>query len=208
MSGMHFICDPLEIERKSFEIIDSHIPAGKFGSKELWVLKRVIHATADFDYVETLRISDDAIDAGIDAFKKGVTIVTDTKMVAAGINKKALNKWGCNVKCYIDDPDVASYAKNNCITRSMAAMIKAVEEPDNRVFAIGNAPTALYQLVELVKNKKARPDLIIGVPVGFVGAAESKELLKALDIPYITIEGRKGGSTIAAAIVNALLYMA
>ncbi|ERM90783.1 precorrin-8X methylmutase [Caldanaerobacter subterraneus subsp. yonseiensis KB-1] len=204
---MNYIRDPLEIERRSFEIIGNFIDESKFGEKELKIIKRVIHATADFEFADILKISDGAIEAGLMALKEGCTIVTDTRMVEAGVSKKALKKVGAKVKSYIDLPDVEKIAKEEGITRSMAAMIKAVEDKSAKIFAIGNAPTALFKLCELVNGKKIEPSLIIGVPVGFVGAEESKEEVKKLGIPYIITEGRKGGSTVAVAIVNALLYM-
>lgn len=204
---MNYIRDPLEIERRSFEIIGNFIDESKFGEKELKIIKRVIHATADFEFADNLKISDGAIEAGLMALKEGCTIVTDTRMVEAGVSKKALKKVGAKVKSYIDLPDVEKIAKEEGITRSMAAMIKAVEDKSAKIFAIGNAPTALFKLCELVNGKKIEPSLIIGVPVGFVGAEESKEEVKKLGIPYIITEGRKGGSTVAVAIVNALLYM-
>ncbi|MGB9779783.1 precorrin-8X methylmutase [Caldanaerobacter sp.] len=204
---MNYLKDPIEIEKKSFEIIGSLIDESKFDERELKIVKRVIHATADLDFSNILKISSGAIEAGLSALKEGFAIVTDTRMIEAGINKQALKKVGAEVKSYIDLPDVEKIAKEKGITRSMAAMIKASEDERAKIFVIGNAPTALFKLCELVNEKKIQPSLIIGVPVGFVGAEESKEEVKKLGVPYIITEGRKGGSTVAVAIVNALLYM-
>ncbi|ADH60194.1 Precorrin-8X methylmutase [Thermoanaerobacter mathranii subsp. mathranii str. A3] len=204
---MNYITDPKEIEKRSFEIISKNIDEMKFEKRELMIVKRVIHATADFDFAHIIKISDGAIDAGLKALKEGCTIVTDTKMAEAGINKKALKSIGASVKCYIDMPQVEELSKTYAITRSMASMVIASKDGRNKIFAIGNAPTALFKLCELVNSGEVMPYLIIGVPVGFVGAQEAKEEVKKLGVPYIITEGRKGGSTIAAAIVNALLYM-
>jgi len=204
---MDYIKDPKEIERISFEIISKNIGHKIFKEKELSILKRVIHTTADFEYENILKISDYAVEAGLKALKEGCKIITDTKMAEAGINKKALLSTGAKVKTYISDKETIKLAKNEGITRSMASMILASEDKSVKIFAIGNAPTALFKLCELIESGKAKPELIIGVPVGFVGAKESKEEVKKLNIPYIITEGRKGGSNIAAAIVNALLYL-
>ena len=204
---MNYIKDPLEIERKSFEIIGKNIDESKFDKKELLIVKRVIHATADFEFANILKISKGAIEDGLKVLKEGFNIVSDTKMAEAGINKKVLDKIGSKVKSYINLPEVKEISKKCGITRSMAAMEIAAKDESNKIFAIGNAPTALFRLIELAREGKAKPSLIIGVPVGFVGAEEAKEEVKKLDIPYIITEGEKGGSTVAAAIVNALLYM-
>ncbi|WHE07734.1 precorrin-8X methylmutase [Thermoanaerobacterium thermosaccharolyticum] len=204
---MNYIKDPLEIEKKSFEIIGKNIDESKFDKKELLIVKRVIHATADFEFANILKISKGAIEDGLKVLKEGFNIVSDTKMAEAGINKKVLDKIGSKVKSYINLPEVKEISKKCGITRSMAAMEIAAKDESNKIFAIGNAPTALFRLIELAREGKAKPSLIIGVPVGFVGAEEAKEEVKKLDIPYIITEGEKGGSTVAAAIVNALLYM-
>ncbi|QSZ28341.1 precorrin-8X methylmutase [Aceticella autotrophica] len=204
---MMYIKNPKEIEKRSFEIIGENIDEKRFDERELKIVKRVIHTTADFEFADILKISKEAIDTGIKAIKEGSNIVTDTKMAMAGINKKTLKRFGCDISCFIDAPEVLSLAKEKSITRSMASMIIASQDKKNKIFVIGNAPTALFQLAELIKSGILKPDLIIGVPVGFVGAAESKEEVKELGIPYIITEGRKGGSNIAAAIINALMYM-
>ena len=177
-------------------------------------MKRIIHTTADFEYVEIVRFGNNAIEAGMDAISKGADIITDVKMVEVGISKERLDKFGGKVKCFVADEDVVQYAKSTGITKTAAAMRKAIEftshipHPTSQIIAVGNAPTALMELTRMIKEGKARPALVIGVPVGFVDAEESKEGLMGLDVPYISIKGRKGGSTVAVAIVNALLMMA
>ncbi|KAI3349876.1 precorrin-8X methylmutase [Clostridium botulinum] len=203
---MDYLKNPMGIEEKSFEIIGEELGANSFSDEELLIIKRVIHTTADFEYKDLVEISKDAINAGKEVLSKGATIYTDTNMALNGINKMALAKTNSKVICYVNEPDVHIEAKEKCITRSMAAVEKACSDNVD-IFVFGNAPTALFKLKELIKEKKANPKLIIAVPVGFVGAAESKENLDELGIPYIRVKGRKGGSTVAAAIVNALLYM-
>ncbi|MBN1046373.1 precorrin-8X methylmutase [Clostridium botulinum] len=203
---MDYLKNPMGIEEKSFEIIGEELGAHSFSDEELLIVKRVIHTTADFEYKDLVKISKDAINAGKEVLSKGATIYTDTNMALNGINKMALAKTNSKVICYVNEPDVHIEAKEKGITRSMAAVEKACSD-DVDIFVFGNAPTALFKLKELIKEKKANPKLIIAVPVGFVGAAESKENLDELGIPYIRVKGRKGGSTVGAAIVNALLYM-
>ncbi|NFT07059.1 MULTISPECIES: precorrin-8X methylmutase [unclassified Clostridium] len=203
---MDYLKNPMGIEEKSFEIIGEELGAHSFSDEELLIVKRVIHTTADFEYKDLVEISKDAINAGKEILSKGATIYTDTNMALNGINKMALAKTNSKVICYVNEPDVHIEAKEKGITRSMAAVEKACSD-DVDIFVFGNAPTALFKLKELIKEKKANPKLIIAVPVGFVGAAESKENLDELGIPYIRVKGRKGGSTVGAAIVNALLYM-
>ncbi|MGN2336661.1 precorrin-8X methylmutase [Clostridium cagae] len=203
---MDYLKNPMGIEEKSFEIIGEELGAHSFSDEELLIVKRVIHTTADFEYKDLVEISKHAINAGKEVLSKGATIYTDTNMALNGINKIALAKTNSKVICYVNEPDVHIEAKEKCITRSMAAVEKACSD-DVDIFVFGNAPTALFKLKELIKEKKANPKLIIAVPVGFVGAAESKENLDELGIPYIRVKGRKGGSTVGAAIVNALLYM-
>ncbi|AIY81774.1 precorrin-8X methylmutase [Clostridium botulinum] len=203
---MDYLKNPMGIEEKSFEIIGEELGAHSFSDEELLIVKRVIHTTADFEYKDLVEISKHAINAGKEVLSKGATIYTDTNMALNGINRIALAKTNSKVICYVNEPDVHIEAKEKCITRSMAAVEKACSN-DVDIFVFGNAPTALFKLKELIKEKKANPKLIIAVPVGFVGAAESKENLDELGIPYIRVKGRKGGSTVGAAIVNALLYM-
>lgn len=203
---MDYIKKPMDIEVKSFEIIGEEMGPHNFDDRELKIIKRLIHTTADFEFKNITYIREGAIDAALDILKKGVTIYTDTNMAKSGINKAALKKLNCKVECFVDREDVAEVAKERGITRSMAAVEKAVEE-GVEFFVFGNAPTALFKLKELTLEGKANPKFIIGSPVGFVGASESKEEIEKMDTPMITIRGRKGGSNVAAAIVNALMYM-
>ena len=194
------------IEEKSFEIIGEEMGEHSFTEEELLIVKRTIHTTADFEYKDLVEISSTAIETAKQLFKNGATIYTDTNMALNGINKMALAKTNSKVICYVNEPEVHVQAKEKNITRSMAAVEKACDDNVD-IFVFGNAPTALFRLKELIKEGKATPKLIIAVPVGFVGAAESKENMDELNIPYIRVRGRKGGSTVAAAIINALMYM-
>ena len=202
---MDYIKNPMEIENASMRIIESEIGEHSFSKEELLIVKRIIHTTADFEYKNLVEISKDAIEASKKVFKKSFTIYTDTNMALSGINKIALSKLNGKAICYVNLDEVHKVAKEKGITRSMAALEKACEDNVD-IFVFGNAPTALFKLKELIKSVKANPSLIIAVPVGFVGAAESKENLDELNVPYIRVKGRKGGSTVAAAIVNALMY--
>ncbi|MDU1414559.1 MAG: precorrin-8X methylmutase [Clostridium sp.] len=204
---MEYIKKPMDIEKKSFEIIGEEMGPHNFGPRELSIVKRVIHTTADFEYKDLLYISPNAIDKALELLKKGVTIYTDTNMALSGINKKALKELNCRVVCYVSEPEVAIKAKERNITRSMAAVEEATSD-GVEFFVFGNAPTALYRLKEAIEQGKSNCKFIVGAPIGFVGAAESKvEIEKLKDIPMITVRGRKGGSAVAAAIVNALMYM-
>jgi len=203
---MDYIKIPMDIEKRSFEIIGEEMGAVNFGERELSIIKRVIHTTADFEYKDLVYIREGAIEVALKLLKKGITIYTDTNMALSGINKKALKYLNCKVVCYVDNETVAVIAKERCITRSMAAVEKAVGD-GVEFFVFGNAPTALYRLKELIEENKSKANFVIGAPIGFVGAAESKMAFEKLSIPMITIQGRKGGSSVAAAIVNALMYM-
>ncbi|MEG0642063.1 MAG: precorrin-8X methylmutase [Clostridium sp.] len=203
---MEYIKKPMDIEVRSFEIIGEEMGEHNFSDRELSIIKRTIHTTADFEYKDIVYIREGAIDSALEVLKKGTTIYTDTKMALSGMNKKSLEKLGCKVVCYVSEPDVAIIAKERGITRSMASLEKAVED-GIEFFVFGNAPTALFRLKELILEGKANPKFILGAPIGFVGAAESKEEIEKLGIPMITVRGRKGGSTVAASIVNALMYM-
>ncbi|MCY6356316.1 precorrin-8X methylmutase [Clostridium sp. ZS2-4] len=203
---MNYIKVPMNIERKSFEIIGEEMGHHNFSERELQIIKRVIHTTADFEYKDLVYIREGAIDEALAILKKGTTIYTDTNMALSGINKKALEKLNSRVICYVNQEEVAEIAKERGITRSMAAVEKAVED-GVEFFVFGNAPTALFRLKELIEEGKTNAKFIIGAPIGFVGAAESKEEIEKLDIPMITVRGRKGGSSVAAAVVNALMYM-
>lgn len=197
---------PMEIERRSFEIITQEL--GRELPKELApIIKRCIHTSADFEYADSLCFSDHVVEKAMKAIKAGACIVTDTQMAKSGINKKALGQHGGEVFCFMSDEDVAETAKKNGTTRATASMDKAAALDRPLIFAIGNAPTALVRLYELIEEKRIKPELIIGVPVGFVNVVQSKELIMQTDVPYIVARGRKGGSNIAACICNALLYM-
>lgn len=197
---------PREIETRSFEIITQELGDRKLPEDQELIIKRCIHTSADFDYADNLCFSENAVKKAMDAIKGGACIVTDTQMAKSGINKRALARYGGEVFCFMSDEDVAAQAKENGTTRATASMDKAASLKQPLIFAIGNAPTALVRLYELIEEKKIRPELIIGVPVGFVNVVQSKELIMQTDVPYIVARGRKGGSNIAACIVNALLY--
>ena len=197
---------PRDIEKRSFEIITEEIGDRKLDKDQEKVIKRVIHTTADFEYLDNLCFSENVVLETIEAIKNGACIVTDTQMVKSGINKKALAKYGGEVYCFMSDEDISEIAKKNGTTRATASMDKALKVDKELIFAIGNAPTALIRLYELISEGRINPKLIIGVPVGFVNVVESKELIMKLKVPYIVARGRKGGSNVAAAICNALLY--
>ncbi|EXX87167.1 precorrin-8X methylmutase [Paenibacillus darwinianus] len=199
---------PEEIEVKSFEMITEELGAHSFTQEQYPVVQRVIHASADFELGRSLVFHPRAIEAGIAAIRGGKRIVADVQMVQVGVSKPRIHKFGGDVDVYISDPDVMAEAKRLNTTRAIVSMRKAVKEADGAIYAIGNAPTALLELIRLVKEGEARPGLIIGMPVGFVSAAESKDELRKLDIPFITNIGRKGGSTIVVAAINALSIMA
>ena len=213
---------PSEIEKRSFEIITEELEqegivlpeiTEELGDKKLvpgteLIVKRCIHTSADFDYAENLVFSEGAVEHAMDAIRRGTPIVTDTQMGKAGINKRKLAEFGSEVYCFMSDEDVAAAAKANGTTRAAASMDKAAALGRDVIFAVGNAPTALIRLYELIKDGRIRPELVIGVPVGFVNVVQSKELILTLeDTPYIVARGRKGGSNIAACICNALIYM-
>lgn len=198
---------PMDIEKRSFEIITKELGERTFPEKQAPVIKRVIHTTADFEYADNLVFSNGAVEKGLEALRNGVSIVTDTRMAWSGINKNLVEKLGGQVYNFMSDEDVAAIAKENGTTRATACMDKAAAMNRPLIFAIGNAPTALVRLYELIKEERIKPALIIGVPVGFVNVVQSKELIMETDIPYIIAKGRKGGSNVAAAICNALLYM-
>lgn len=199
---------PEEIEIKSFEIITKELGDIVLSDEIAPIVKRVIHTTADFDYLNNLVFSENAVKTALNCIKNGCCIVTDTNMALSGINKMTLKKSGSEAVCFMADEDVALKAKQQNSTRASISMEKAAEIKRPLIFAIGNAPTALIKLDELINQNKIKPALIIGVPVGFVNVVESKQLIMDQNIPYIVAKGRKGGSNVAAAIVNALLYMA
>lgn len=198
---------PMDIEKRSFEIITEELGDKKLLPGTELIVKRCIHTSADFDYADNLCFSPDAVEKALEAIQEGACIVTDTQMAKSGINKRALARYGGEVFCFMSDEDVAEAARKNGTTRAVASMDKAAAMDRKMIFAIGNAPTALVRLYELIGNGTLDPELIIGVPVGFVNVVQSKELIMGAGVPYIVARGRKGGSNIAACIVNALLYM-
>lgn len=200
---------PMEIEKESFAIITRELGQVSLPEELAPIVKRVIHTTADFEFARTLCFSDRVVERALEALKAGASIVTDTKMAMAGISKPTLAKLGGTVHCFISDEDVAAQARKEGTTRAAVSMRKAAESLKGPlIFAVGNAPTALMELDRLMREGRVHPALIIGVPVGFVHVCESKELIMDSGAPYIVARGRKGGSNVAAAIVNALLYMA
>ena len=197
---------PADIEKRSMEIIDQELGNITLPEDKRDIIKRVIHTTADFEFARTMRFSDDAVARGLDALKRGATILTDTNMACTGISAVSLKKLGGQKVCYMADPEIAAIAKKNGSTRATASMDKACDIEGPLIIAIGNAPTALLRLAELIEADKIPPDLVIGVPVGFVNVIASKEAIMKCHVPYIVATGRKGGSAIAAAICNALIY--
>lgn len=201
---------PMEIEKRSFEIIGEELSEMGITLDPVLepVIKRCIHTSADFEYAENLKFSENVVPIAIEAIRNGTSIVTDTTMAMSGISKKTFSKYGGKLYNFIADEDIAQIAKEQGTTRSAACMDKAARLDEPLIYVIGNAPTALIRIRELYDEGKINPVLIIGVPVGFVNVEVSKELILETDMPYIIAKGRKGGSNIAAAIVNALLYKA
>lgn len=199
---------PLDIETRSFSIIDIEAGEHGFSPPEWQIVRRMIHTTADFDYLRTVRFHPDAVAAGIRAIRSGKPILTDTEMARSGIRKKELALFNVNVSCLITDPQVTVRAERNGITRARAAVDASASRMTGGIYVIGNAPTALLRLLELIEQKSVEPALIIGLPVGFVNASESKDLLARSAIPHITNIGRKGGSAPAASVINALSILA
>ncbi len=199
---------PAEIEGRSMEIIASEMGPNSFTAQQLPIVKRCIHTSADFDYEKNLRFTPGAVEAGLAAIRAGCTIVTDTQMARAGVNKRVLERFGGEAVCFMSDPDVAEEAKARGETRATVSMERAAALKGPVILAVGNAPTALVRACQLMDEGKFSPALVIGVPVGFVNVVESKELLCSMPGEHIAAMGRKGGSNIAAAICNALLYLA
>lgn len=205
--------EPGEIEAESMRIISSELE--KMGKNipedRLSIVRRVIHTTADFDFADNLVFSEDAVEAGTEAVRKGTTIITDTNMTLAGINKTRLGSFGCRTACYMSDEDVAAMAKQEGVTRAVCSVRKAVQNDPGCIYAVGNAPTALFEIADAIEGG-FRPALVIGVPVGFVNVVESKEhiieVCRRFSVPYIVALGRKGGSTVSCAICNALVIEA
>lgn len=197
---------PADIEKRSMEIIEEELGEIQLPAAEKNIIKRVIHTSADFEYARTLRFSSDAVSKGLAALRQGCTIVTDTNMAYMGISQRGLETLHSTKVCFMADADVARMAKTQGTTRAVACMDKACAIRGPLIIAVGNAPTALLRLDELIRAGKIHPDLIIGVPVGFVNVVYAKEIIMQSGVPYIVAKGRKGGSTIAAAICNALIY--
>lgn len=199
---------PQEIEDLSFKIIDEEAGSHGFDEKHWQVVRRMVHTSADFEYIKTVYFHTDALMAGVEAIKKGCTIFTDTNMARVGIRKGEISKLGGKVRCMIADDDVAQAARTKGVTRALAAVDKACDEMKGSIYVVGNAPTALLRLIELIREEKIKPALIVGLPVGFVNAAESKDELMTLNFPHISNRGRKGGSNVAASVINAMAIMA
>jgi precorrin-8X/cobalt-precorrin-8 methylmutase len=199
---------PMDIETESFRIIDREAGPHAF-TPELWpIVRRMIHTSADFDYLRTVRFHPQAVVAGLTALRAGKPVITDTNMARTGIRQQEARRLGVAVSCHMDDASVHAAARSAGSTRAEAAVDAALDEMANGIYVIGNAPTALLRLIDQVRSGRAQPALIVGLPVGFVNAAESKAALAELDHPFITNTGRKGGSNVAAAVVNALLLLA
>jgi precorrin-8X/cobalt-precorrin-8 methylmutase len=198
---------PQKIEDESFAIIDREVGNHDFDQLHWPIVRRIIHTTADFDFARLACFSSGSVQAGTEALRRGEKIFCDTTMVQAGVNKPRLATFGSEIRCHITDEDVVRRARREGITRSAIAVGKGVEEGCG-IFLIGNAPTALVRLLDLAERNLVKPSLVVGVPVGFVGAEESKEALMLTELPFITCRGRKGGSAIAAAVLNALMILA
>jgi precorrin-8X/cobalt-precorrin-8 methylmutase len=199
---------PEDIERQSFAIIDREAGDHGWPADEWSLVRRMIHTSADFEYQSTIRIHPQALAAGIEALRSGRRIVTDTRMAQSGLTARHLKPFGVAPECLIDHPDVIRQAKDQGATRALAAVDQALAMGPVGVFVVGNAPTALFRLIERVRAGARPPDLVVGLPVGFVNAAEAKDALAASPLVYITNVGRKGGSNVAAAVVNALAQLA
>ncbi len=198
---------PADIEAESFRLIEEELGEHTFDPAEFAIVRRVIHATADFSFADSIRFHPQAIAAGIAAVRAGRHILTDVNMVAAGINKRLLERYGGRVVCRVGAPGIAELARKRKKTKTEIAIEQAMLD-DIGIVAIGNAPTALVKVIDMIRRRQAKPDLVVGVPVGFVNAAESKELLAEQDFPHITCLGRKGGTPVAVAVVNAILTLA
>ncbi len=201
---------PQDIESLSFQIIDREAGQHEFNRQEWSIVRRMIHTSADFEYMNNTCFSSDPdpVNVGIAAIRAGKNIVTDTQMARSGIRKTSVEEFGGRVSCLISDREVEKKAKQEGVTRARMAVDMSMDTIENGIYAVGNAPTALLRLIELINDDKIKPALILGFPVGFVNAAESKDLLMKTKIPFITNKGRKGGSNIAASVVNALIILA
>ncbi len=199
---------PEEIERRSFAIIDQEAPPHRWPPRPWAVIRRMIHTTGDFSWVESVRMHPHAVEAGLEALSAGRPVMTDTRMAQAGISRRLLEPWGVEVRCLMDHPRTAELARERGTTRALAAVDLSLEEMQGGIYVIGNAPTALFRLLEHLQAGRVRPALVVGLPVGFVNAAESKEALSRQDqVPFVTALGRKGGSAVAASVINALIRL-
>ncbi len=201
---------PEDIQKRSFEIIDAEVPEPRPFQGDQWlVVRRMIHTSADFDLLDLIRFHPQATGRGIESLSRGCTIITDTEMAHAGITSARMNRLGCTVECLMNAPEVRERALRDGVTRASAAVDCALSRIDGGIYVVGNAPTALLRLLERIAEGACRPDLVVGMPVGFVNAARSKDLLVEQGVvPYITIRGRKGGSALAASVINQLAEMA
>ncbi|MBU2550883.1 MAG: precorrin-8X methylmutase [Proteobacteria bacterium] len=199
---------PDEIERRSFQIIDAEAPAHQWPPDVWSVIRRMIHTTADFEYVSSVRVHPGAVASGLEAIRRGRVIFTDTRMAQSGMSRRRLERFGGRVECLIDAPETITRAREGNTTRSVAAVDLALDRLADGIYVVGNAPTALFRLIEHIQAGRAQPALVVGLPVGFVNAAESKEALLECSVPYITAVGRKGGSAVAASVINALADLA
>lgn len=205
---MDFIKKPMDIENRSMEIIAPYLEKLNLNEEEIKVYSRIIHAAGDVEYAPIIRLHPESIGAAKKALQSGCNIYTDVEMVRTGINKRKLASFGGEVFCRVAEPEIAAAAKEQGITRSMAAMRSFGQEMNGAIIAIGNAPTALFEVLRMVEEEGLRPAAIVGIPVGFVGAADSKAALASNTlVPYVTVEGTKGGSPIAAAVINAIMYI-
>ena len=201
------LINPSEIQQRSFDIIDSEVSEPRpFYGKKWEIVRRMIHSSADFELLSKVCFHKDAVDSGLNAIKAGAYIITDTKMVLAGLNKKRLKRYGCKLRCFISREEVKKIAYEKGVTRAWASVDFAIPYIDASIYVIGNAPTALIRLLELIEDKRCSPSLIIGMPVGFFNVEEAKErLISQNSVPYITVMGRKGGSTLVVAVINQFL---
>lgn len=199
---------PHEIEKRSFEIIDAEAGSHDFSPAAWSIVRRMIHASADFEYMKSVRMHPRAIEAGVEAIRQGRTIFCDTNMLRTGIRSRNLEKFGAAARSLMADSRIARTASQNDATRAAVAVDAVADQMAGGIYAVGNAPTALLRLIELIEQGRACPAMVIGLPVGFVNAAESKAALLPVDVPYITNVGRKGGSNVAASVVNALIMLA
>jgi len=199
---------PQEIEDRSFEIINEEAGNHGFSADQWPIVRRMIHTSADFEYIESIRIHPEAVAAGKSAIRRGCMIFTDTNMLRTGVCKRDLEGFNAGVQCLMADPAIARMASESGETRAKVAVDTAADQMAGGIYAVGNAPTALMRLIELIKQGRANPALVIGLPVGFVNTAESKAILLDVNVPYITNVGRKGGSNVAASVVNALILLA